>query len=249
MTRAKLLAAVLILALPTMSGVAVAQAPPATDEGDAISASISRGKKWLYSVQKDGNWEPTKARNKADQSWRMDGGQWGGRTALATYALLASGDSPQQEHVARAIKFLRGADMIGTYALGCRLQVWSLLPTSAETRKLVSRDARMLLQSVRKTGPGKGFYSYTGAPGDDFSLSRSQYGVLGIWAAAEMGAEIPSDYWDVVEQSWLGAQTPDGGWNYDKLPDRTPTLGLTANGVATLYFTQDYRRSRSAAGC
>ena len=26
-------------------------------------------------------------------------------------------------------------------------------------------------------------------------------------------------------------------------------LGLTANGVATLYFTQDYRRSRSAAGC
>ena len=93
----------------------------------------------------------------------------------------------------------------------------------------------------------KGFYSYNpGANG--FSLSRGHYAALGVWAAAQAGYDVPNSYWQLVEKSWIEQQDPSGGWAYrGKVDPRYPvTPGITADGIATLFITQDYLHADEA---
>ena len=80
----------------------------------------------------------------------MQGDSWGGFSALATYALLASGENPQEPKIKEAIAFLEKADIIGIYGLGIRCQVWLMLPPSPKTRAMANHDARLILEGVIK---------------------------------------------------------------------------------------------------
>ena len=46
--------------------------------------------------------------------------------------------------------------------------------------------------------------------------SNSQYGLLGVWAGAEVGMEVPDVYWRSVEQHWVSTQFRTGEWAYKK---------------------------------
>ena len=67
---------------------------------------------WLYDQQELGTWESVAAPDPKEKTWVLAGGQWGGRTALATYALLAAGESHQDPKLGKAIEFLRRADLV-----------------------------------------------------------------------------------------------------------------------------------------
>lgn len=69
--------------------------------------------------------------------------------------------------------------------------------------------------------------------------SNSQYGLLGVWAGAEVGIEVPDSYWNEVEGHWTRWQLRDGTWGYRAF-DNKGTLGMTAAGVASLLVTHDY---------
>ena len=58
----------------------------------------------------------------------MQGDTYGGYTALGTYALLASGESPNDPRIKAAVEFLKQADIVGIYAVAMRCQVWLLIP-------------------------------------------------------------------------------------------------------------------------
>src|SRR5690349_5178078 len=110
-----------------LCGAFVIPARGATPE--QVRKSIADAKAFLYSKQKpDGSWdEPAPDPVKNDQ--------WGGRTALATYALLAGGETPQDPRMAKAINWLYKSDkMDGVYAIGLRAQVWPFLPVTKETK-------------------------------------------------------------------------------------------------------------------
>src|ERR1700689_203961 len=91
-----------------------------------VQTAIDQAKSFLYSqINNDGTWETVARPLPAfDQYGKVNGGQWGGLTGLATYALLASGDSPRDPRLARAIRFLKTADFHGIYAIAMRAQVW-----------------------------------------------------------------------------------------------------------------------------
>jgi hypothetical protein len=74
---------------------------------------------------------------------------------------------------------------------------------------------------------------------DPWDNSNSQYGLLGVWSAAEAGIEIPPGYWAVVDGHWTRCQTGDGTWDYgpQRLPDK---LAMTCAGLASLLVTHDY---------
>ena len=94
-----------------------------------VSDAIDRGKEFLYSRQLNGNWE-TDSTAKTDLHYPNDPGglQFGGMTAIATFALLACGENPQSnEHLKAAVSWLEKADMRGTYAISLRSQIWNLL--------------------------------------------------------------------------------------------------------------------------
>jgi hypothetical protein len=198
-----------------------------------VRQAIDKAKAYLYSQQKsDGTWEA---------SFEPHGDQKTGQTALATYALLSSGESHQDSHLVPAIVYLKKTETTGIYALGVRCQVWLNLPPTPEVRAAMAKDAKVLVQSMKRAGESKGFYDYNPGGGKRYSHSRSQYAVLGLWAATQTGIEVPREYWQIVEKGWIEHQDAGGAWNYifqnDNYP---PTPGMTAVGVATLFITQDF---------
>lgn len=246
--RQRLIFAVVVIGAILAPGVRAATAPE-------VDQALQKAKDYLYSQQKNGNWEQVPQRQSSAE--RMDndtgGDQWGGLTAVCTYALLASGESPQEAKLKPAIDFLKKADIIGIYALGMRAQVWLFLPPTAETKQLAKRDFQKLMEIMKKDPRDRGLYSYTSG-GKSVSMSRSQYGVLGTWACAQLGIEVPTTYWKTVEDAWIKRQDGSGAWRYQegKVPggsgEQYPfTPHMTAAGVATLFITQDYLHT--AATC
>jgi hypothetical protein len=207
-----------------------------------IDRTISLAKTWIYKEQKGDNWE---------KPIEMHGDQKTGQTALAVYALLTAGESRQDPHIVSAVEYLRKTDTTGVYALGVRCQVWLMLPQTPQNRASMVKDANILLNSIKKTGEGKGFYDYNPGTRKAYSHSRAQYAVLGMWAAAQAGIEVPTAYWQLVEKSWIEDQDPSGGWGYLSKPnDQYPlTAGMTAVGIATLFITQDYLHADDGAAC
>src|SRR6185312_4983076 len=114
-----------------------------------------------------------------------------------------------------------------------------MLPQTTLVRAAMLADANVLLKSVQRTGSGKGFDDYNPG-GQNYSHSRSQYAVLGLWAAAQSGIDIPADYWKLIQAAWISHQDPTGGWNYIYKDGHYPlTPGMTAVGVATLLIADE----------
>jgi hypothetical protein len=220
-----------------------------------VQAAIEHAKSFLYSqINRDGTWETVaKPLPAFDQYGKLNGGQWGGLTGIATYALLASGDSPRDLRLARAIQFLKTADFHGVYAIAMRAQVWPYLRRDDPSVHLaMERDGRLLLSAVKQSG----MYGYLdrGAISDPthvFDHSVSQYGVLGMWALQEAGLEVPDRYWQLVDAAWRRDQQPDGGWSYFAHPSTAnpETLTFAAAGVASLFISDDYLRWAGGMRC
>lgn len=220
---------------------AISSASGATPQ--QVDDAIRKAKAYLRSQQQPGGGWPANDATKNKQD--------GGHTAVATLALLVGGDNPQDEHMRKAIDALEKLDTKGTYVLGLRAQVWQYLPPSPRRRLLVERDAKILQQGVDRDG--RWGYSNTRKGGHN---STSQYGVLGMWACAQLGYEVPSGFWQRCEQGWQECQSPtDGGWSYRSVvpnpsdPKTSVTATMTAAGVASLFITQEYLRSNAGIVC
>jgi hypothetical protein len=247
---------VVVASVAVRPSLAADAPPPAAKTIDVTPANvqdaIEAAKKYIYSQQKDGTWEKVPKRDTTvddkDPSSKIVGSQWGGQTALAVLALLAAGDVPQSDQLVKPIDFLLKADLIGTYAIGCRMQVLMFLPETPETKAVMRRDVERLIRMMRKKGAGKGFFGYE-EKGTSYSLSRSQYAVLGMWAAEQSGQEIPPSFWQECEKAWTAAQQKDGGWQYilgGKYPE---TAGITAVGIASMFIIQDQLYGNRGTDC
>jgi hypothetical protein len=232
MSRARL--TFLLVALVVLSWPAASDAAPVSSQ--QVQAAIEKAKGFLYGRQKNGHWEVVPQRQQSKGA-SLDSGQWGGLTAIATYALLASGESSQDLRVKQAIEFLKAADIVGIYALGMRAQVWAHLPPDAENLKLMRRDFELIRTSVKSKGDAAGMYNYVVRDGHDgrFDHSVSQYAVLGLWALAEHAGGGAN--WEGIDRAWRRHQNNDGGWGYQLKGGST--AAMTAAGVASLFITQD----------
>ena len=235
-----------------VTGVVAASWPACAATPEQVDAAVTKAVDWLHKAQNpDGNWELVPKPDPKGGQADVKGKQWGGRTALATYALIAAGDDPQKDLV-KPIKFLKEADIEGIYATGLRCQTWLLDKDDKKLGGYIDRDKKQLIESIHTTGSPTdiGFYHYydaAGKPSDGSDRSVSQYGVLGMWALEQAGAEVPMGFWRLIDTAWRKAQRPDGGWNYSG-PKENSTPSMTAAGIATLFITQDYT-SGSMAEC
>ena len=156
-------------AMSPFSRAAVAQerGAPRVDVA-GVNEAIDKAKEFLYSKQSsDGTWEFVSAplapdtessRSSAAQSESI--GQWGGRTAVVVYSLLAAGEDIREPKLAKAIEFLKTAELTGVYAVGIRLMALSYLPMDEVIRRTVERDGGILLQTVKTEGDAAGHYDY-----------------------------------------------------------------------------------------
>jgi len=218
------------VALLVMNGRTLLAASP-----EEVQNAIDKAEQYVYSQQHNGNWEIKKGAKRPP--WRIMGLR-GAVTVTATYALLSAGERADNPKIAAAIQYLRTTDMGGVYSIGMRCQVWRMLLPDDDIRTALRSDSDLLVKSIDSDS---GMYdarldqAYT--PPDH---SASHYGILGVWACAQEGIEIPTSYWQTVSDTWRKAQSADGSWNYGRTPpDKAMTLPMTAEGVATLFLAQD----------
>ena len=234
--------------LAGLTARAAQRAAPPEVTPEQVDQSIDKGKEFIYSQMKGDSWEESPARNPAGKGPDINGGQWGGQTALCAYALLAAGESPQEPRLLEAIEFLKHADIVGTYALGLRAQVWLNIPKNDQVRAAIVRDAKLLLLARRTKGVHAGLYSYVPGASGTVDNSCSQYGVLGLWACSDEVESIPETFWSESDELWRKNQGDDGSWAYNTRPGALDpkgevaqgTASMTAAGLATLFITQDF---------
>jgi hypothetical protein len=241
-----------------------AEAPPAFPSErlhyDEIENALKKARAFLYAQQKNGNWDlPARgkrpmpnARGEVNVMDIQNSSQWGGLSALATYALLASGENDQDPKMMAAIEWLKKANIIGTYGVAMRAQVWNAMPNvkKKEYIKNAKRDRDLLMACKRSDEEFRGRFHYE--PNDTgYDHSASQYGVLGMWACNQVGAEVPGAFWKEVETAWIKDQDKSGGWNYgdDFSPRPAVSASMTAAGIATLFITGDMLHGDEGIDC
>ncbi len=69
--------------------------------------------------------------------------------------------------------------------------------------------------------------------------SNSQYGLLGVWSGAEVGIQVPPQFWRDVRKHWTTYQQKDGEWCY-RADVTDPSRSMTLAGIASLFVAQDY---------
>jgi len=180
-----------------------------------------------------------------------------GLDALCVYALLQAGQSLSDDRfsihgklVPKLLNALKRMDLSPaqpniqdpvTYARSFRVLALSVCDRP-EDRAMLKQDVAWLVRAQVD-----GAYSYNDwhapvmaiLPPDAWDNSNSQCALLAVWAGAELGIEVPLEYWQAVENHWRRSQQKDGQWMYSPYKPTT-SLSMTCGGIASMLVTYDY---------
>ncbi|HEX2971067.1 MAG TPA: hypothetical protein VHP11_01970, partial [Tepidisphaeraceae bacterium] len=172
--------------------------------------------------------------------------QYAGANALCVYALLQCGQainderlnvrSKQMKAMIAAMRDMSVPSAYETYTRGIRATALAVY-NRPDDRAALREDVGWLIQNSRH---GAYHYSDRGTRIGSWDNSNSQYGLLGVWSGAEVGAEVPQSYWMSVQNHWYECQYPDGDWGYQSPSGDQGTLSMSVAGIASLFVTHDY---------
>ncbi|MFN0051493.1 MAG: DUF4159 domain-containing protein [Planctomycetales bacterium] len=197
-----------------------------TDE--AVQQAVDKGKRYLLEEQHpDGSWEPA-----GNPTWRI------GATSLAILALVNTGMSPKDPPVQDALLWLRGQEPVSTYDISLMIQALAIAKAGRADVPLVRKLADRLEAMQIRQGAGTGAWTYAQPQRSGFyDHSNTQFAILGLREAQEMGVSVSHETWKRARKHWLARQLPDGSWGYNN--DRNRSYGsMTVAGIAALVITE-----------
>ncbi len=206
---------------PTAGGVHEPFAGPVT--AAKIRVAIEDAVMFLRSQQRaDGSIEAGHAR--------------GGGTALATLTMLAAGANPQSDpELRKALEWLAKRNTNNTYVRGIRANTWEYalrkVPYDKNIRAALKTDFDWLMKALGD----RQAWRYT-MESRDWDNSCTQYGVLGIWAAARAGFEPGDAFWKKMSKHFRKCQNADGGWSYTR---GSSTPNMATAGLASMFLVFD----------
>jgi hypothetical protein len=192
---------------------------------DAIAAGI----KYLKSQQ-----------SKTKGNWAEKAGYPGGLTSLCTLALLEAGEPLDSPAIQKPLAYLRSLEPPRmTYVLAVQTMVFC----TAEPKKdllLIRRNAELLAANQITEGPSAGAWTYYAPtqPGSRGDNSNTQFAMLGLHEAEQVGIQVDPAVWQRSLKYWLASQYEDGAWGYVKpveAESKTPATGsMTCAGTGAL---------------
>lgn len=247
MARTRMCLFLLITLLATTARTAEKPLPEQVEE------SIARAVTYVFSRQKnDGHWECDATQGTQSKNMKV------GQTAQAVYALLASDVSVHDKRIEKALDWLIAHPEPRTYTLGFAASAMAIAArkaggTAAATyQQCLEKYVRVLCASVRPSGHPYVLQDSMG------SLSNDHIGALGLWAGVRNRVEVPTNYWRFATKHWTRLQHDDGGWPYVRGKDKrtsfandkkSPSVSMTAGGLATLYVCSDILNAEQFLGC
>lgn len=184
-----------------------------------------------------------RSRQQADGSIQGDRNGYGGDTALAALAVLAAGGDPASDDALRkSLDWLAKVEVDNTYVRAVRANVWEYalrkVPYDQNIRNALKADFEWLLKALGDKQAWRYHLNST-----DWDNSCTQYGVLGIWAAARAGFDPGDQFWQRMSKHFRGCQNPDGGWSYTT---GSSTANMATAGLASMFLVFDMLFSKTA---
>ena len=198
---------------------------------EQVDRAIRGAVKFLREQQRaDGSWPESDDRFKT------------GTTSQATLALLSAGERPDSPTVRAALDYLRGFgsnDLKSTYEIALQTMVFAAAEPDVDQLRIASNVTWLGRAQIKPADPVKwpGSWTYSDSkrtrPGDN---SNTQYALLGLHAASEVGVPVWPIVWELARDYWERSQMRDGGWA--DTPDSTnETAAMTCAGVSSLIIT------------
>ncbi len=174
-------------------------------------------------------------RNRQSSDGRIGNGR-GGETSLAALTMLAAGADPASDaQLNKALQWLARLNPNDTYIRGIRANVWEYAlrkaPHDKQLRAALKADFEWLMKAL---GDREG-WRYNMQSGD-WDNSCTQYGVLGIWAAARAGFDPGEKFWKTMSKHFRDCQNADGGWGYKK---GGSSANMATAGLASMFLVFD----------
>ena len=157
-----------------------------------------------------------------------------GELALVLLAATHDGVDAKDRRFAVAVERLAAAQPDGTYDLALRLMVMEAYPDFPDRARLAAADAKALLACRDRNGA----FGYNPRPGR-WDLSNTQYGALGLRAAAAIGVPIERAVWSRLASAIGDEQDNYGGWDYEQ-GDGVAYASMTAAGIAVMAICQQH---------
>ncbi|MBN1554536.1 MAG: DUF4159 domain-containing protein [Phycisphaerae bacterium] len=182
-----------------------------------VQAAVGKGIAYLRSRQgPNGAWPQS--------------GPLGGTTALCALALLQSGVPADDPAVKRSLEYLQTIPLERTYVAALMCQAYAAADPQKYARPL-SRTARWLSEAQNSNG----MWTYTQSRGNVGDNSNTQFALLGLHEARQVGVPISGRIWIRSRKHFLQSQNADGGWGYSG-KNQESWGSMTAAGVASLYI-------------
>lgn len=188
-----------------------------------------------------------KNKQRQNGSWPEIGGNEGGVTALVTLALVNAGEPVDSPRILTALEYLEGLRREKTYCVALRVMAMTAADPKGERYKaIVSDDIDWLLGAQLQSG-GWGYDNRQGNfRGGD--ASNSQFAILALHGAAEMGIKIPDANWRNAKTYWeemrnLGGPS-DGAFRYSE-PGASGSM--TCAGIASTIIIRERLLDANAA--
>lgn len=166
-----------------------------------------------------------------------------GQLALLCLAALHDGVSPSDDVLAKALQRLVDANCDQTYEVALRLIVMENWVGYPDRKKAAERDSKVLLRHRHD-----GAFSYFDDP-IEWDLSNTQYGALGLRAAASMEVPIERKVWLQLADTVGDFQESYGGFGYR--PGQGKAKGaypsMTVAGIAVLAMCRQALSSKNAS--
>ena len=216
------------------SGLPLFAIAPAPARGavtrDEVENAIREGVRYL------------KKRQGPDGTW-PDGGEVprAGTTCLATLALLTAGEPANSPNVARALKNLRelGPEQLrSVYTVALQTMVFAAAEPRLDIHR-IANNVQALEQWQIKPGDRllwPGSWTYPARPSNSDN-SNTQYALLGLNAASEVGVPVKPEVWTLARDYWQACQRNDGGWGYTMDAKQVATGSMTCAGISSLVIT------------
>jgi hypothetical protein len=196
----------------------------------------------FFATTADAQQEP--AVNSAVQFLRKSTGRPPGELAMIALALMKAEVPHNDPAVQSCMSKLRErfgsggsyspamGDGSGTYEAAATIM--ALTTEDADmNRSLISVVASYIASHQNVNGS----WDYTGRSAGDTSIS--QYAVLGLWEAENVGVDVSPSVWDRAASWYISVQSSVGSWNYHRDDGSSPeTCAMTAAGIGSLLICQ-----------
>lgn len=192
-----------------------------------------------------GGIEFLKSKQRKAGNWNEEDIHIGGISALCTLALLNAGVPPDDPSIVRALNYLREIDpttgaIESNYVCALQTMVFCLADPKKDAG-LIRRNVHWLMKTQKTQGTKPGAWGYPYGDGDP---SNSQFALLALYEADQIGLLIDPEVWERASSYWEMTQNIDGSWSYYYLPPNVEhqAMGsgsMTCAGIVSLLISSE----------